>query len=165
MLKELLIRKKNALFILPYVALVQEKVKALSNLSLEFDFAVEEYAAAKGRIPPRKKRTRSSLFIGTIEKANILVNSLLETGREDELGVVVIDELHMLGESGRGAILEGLISKLMVRCSDTFIVGMSATIANIHELGQFLQAEVYLEDFRPVILNIYNDVKMFGFNK
>ncbi|CAD5114915.1 DgyrCDS3949 [Dimorphilus gyrociliatus] len=152
MLKELLMRKKNALFILPYVALVQEKVKAFSNLSLEFNFSVEEYASAKGKIPPRKKRTRSSLFIATIEKANILINSLLETGREDELGIVVIDELHMLGEQGRGAILEGLITKLIVRCSDTFIVGMSATIDNIFELGDFLRAEVYTKDFRPVKL-------------
>ena len=32
----------------------------------------------------------------TIEKANSLVNKLLEDGRLSELGVIVIDELHMV---------------------------------------------------------------------
>lgn len=38
----------------------------------------------------------TSLAVCTIEKANTLVNKLLEDGRLGELGIIVIDEIHMV---------------------------------------------------------------------
>lgn len=38
----------------------------------------------------------TSVAVCTIEKANSLVNRLLEEGRLSELGIIVIDELHMV---------------------------------------------------------------------
>jgi replicative superfamily II helicase len=35
----------------------------------------------------------------TIEKANLLVNKLLEEGRLSELAIIVIDELHMVRDA------------------------------------------------------------------
>ena len=34
----------------------------------------------------------------TIEKASALVNAMLADGSEDELGCVVVDEAHMIGD-------------------------------------------------------------------
>ncbi|XP_014480295.1 PREDICTED: helicase POLQ-like isoform X2 [Dinoponera quadriceps] len=156
MFREIICNKKNAIFILPYVALVQEKVQSMAILALKLGFLVEEYASTRGHYPPTKRRRKNSIYICTIEKALGLVNSLIETKRLEEIGIIVVDELHLLGESGgRGATLEGLLTKIMFFNDTIRLIGMSATIGNLKEIAQFLNADTYSQNFRPVKITEY----------
>ncbi|EDX09646.1 GD14056 [Drosophila simulans] len=155
MLRELLCCERNVLFILPYVSIVQEKVSAMSPFAIDLDFIVEEYTAGKGKCPPQPRRKRRSLFIASIEKGAVLMDSLIDVQRPHEIGLVVVDELHLIGEKGRGATLEAFLTKVMFLNANIQIVGMSATIGNLSEISSFLNADVYTRGFRPVELKEY----------
>nr|XP_054763892.1 helicase POLQ-like [Lytechinus pictus] len=154
-MQQILCHQRDALLILPYVSIVQEKVTSLTPLAVELGFLVEEYAGSKGSIPPRKRRKKHALYVCTIEKAHTLVNCMIQEERMKEIGLVVVDELHMIGDGGRrGASLEICLSKLLY-LNTCQILGMSATLSNISDLSAFMKAEVYTNNFRPVELNEY----------
>ncbi|GIY67889.1 DNA polymerase theta [Caerostris extrusa] len=79
------------------------------------------------------------IAICTIEKANNLVNRLMEEKRLNELGILVIDELHMLGDQGRGYLLELLLTKLLFTTVKTknWCENLATTIAKeIYNIGR-----------------------------
>lgn len=60
-------------------------------------------------LPPR-----IDVGVCTIEKANSICNRMQEEGRLHEIGAVVADEVHLIGDAHRGYILELLLTKLLV---------------------------------------------------
>jgi POLQ-like helicase len=162
-LKCLLLRKKNCIFIMPFVSIVQEKVKMMKEFAENFDFYCEEYAGVKGKLPPIKRRGKQTLFICTIEKANGLINSLIELNRlESEIGLVVADEMHMVGDGPRGAIFEILLTKIIYKSKKAKnlnekiqIVATTATLDNKKELAKYLNAHLFEKNFRPIELKEY----------
>lgn len=101
-----------------------------------------------------------TLYISTTEKAHVIVTSLYESSRFSELGLIVVDELHMVGDgTSRGATLETLMVKIKLSAaqekSKLRLLGMSATLSNLADLGDFLNARIIQNDFRPVALKEY----------
>ena len=100
----------KALFVLPFKALVAQKTAYFERLLEGSGLSVKPYFGGSGELPvPR----RLNLAVCTIEKANLVVQSMADQGRLSELVSVVIDEAHMLGDS-RGAVLERLLAKLLL---------------------------------------------------
>lgn len=88
------------------------QVHSLSPFALDLEFYVEEYIGGKGIYPPRQHK-KKSVYVCTTEKAAGLIESLLETNRLEEVGMLVIDEVHLIGDASRGPVLELMLSKLM----------------------------------------------------
>ncbi|XP_069800792.1 DNA polymerase theta [Dendropsophus ebraccatus] len=162
-LKRVLETRRKAIFILPFVSVAKEKTFYLQNLFQEVGVRVGGYM---GSSAPAGGFTSLDVAVCTIEKANGLVNRLIEEDRINVLGMMVVDELHMLGDSHRGYLLELLLTKIQYvtqkiadgrkdpvgGCTDVQIVGMSATLPNLSLLASWLQAELYHTDYRPVPL-------------
>ncbi|XP_064208196.1 DNA polymerase theta isoform X1 [Anguilla rostrata] len=174
-LKRVLETRRKAMFILPFVSVAKEKMFYLQNVFQEAGIRVEGYM---GSTSAAGGFTSLDVAVCTIEKANGLINRLIEENRMDLLGIVVVDELHMLGDSGRGYLLELLLTKIRYvtqRAARTSsegkaslseggvmgeanfsdgvqIVGMSATLPNLSLLASWLNAELYHTDYRPVPL-------------
>lgn len=146
---------KDALIILPYVSIVEERFRALEPLSARLGLTLEIYAGPRGRFPPVVRRTSRTLYIATIEKAAGIIDAFAELPGAGlgNLGLVVVDELHMLGQGDRGATLEMLLHKALRRAGPGLAaIGLSATISNLTEVATFLDAIVFDEAFRPVTL-------------
>lgn len=73
------------------------------------------------------------------------------------VGLVVVDELHLIGDPHRGYLLELLLTKLLLHGSmhpedNIQIVGMSATLSNLPLLASWLRAAFFTTSFRPIPL-------------
>ncbi|XP_070791412.1 DNA polymerase theta [Pituophis catenifer annectens] len=162
-LKRVLETRKKALFILPFISVAKEKKYYLQAMFQEEGVQVEGYI---GSVSPSVPFSALDVAVCTIERANGLVNRLIDEKTLDFLGIVVVDELHMLGDSQRGYLLELLLAKICFLtkriknkqnmeesfCNKIQIIGMSATLPNLDLLASWLNAELYHTDFRPVPL-------------
>jgi len=70
----------------------------------------------------------------------------------EDLGAVVIDEIHILGTPDRGPRLESAIVRFRQRFPEAQLVGLSATIANPEDLADWLGCRLLLSQERPVEL-------------
>ncbi|XP_072765089.1 DNA polymerase theta isoform X1 [Anoplolepis gracilipes] len=155
LIKTILERKKKVIFILPFVSVVREKMYYFQDLLSDIGIRVEGFMG--GSVPPGGFAA-THVAIATIEKANSLVNRLMEENDLSSLGAVIIDELHLLGDPNRGYLLELLLTKLkyMTARNDDIniqLIGMSATLPNLILLAKWLNAELYKTEFRPIPLN------------
>lgn len=165
-------REAKGILVLPYVALVQEKVRWLRNLVhgisresitgpiQESDQKFwrrrsdEDMVRVVGFFGGSKiKQTWADFDIGvcTIEKANALVNTAINDGSVVSLKVVVLDELHMVDDDHRGYLLELMATKLLSLDDHAVqIIGMSATLTNIKLLATWLRGHFYETQYRPI---------------
>lgn len=154
-IKTVLERKKKVIFILPFVSVVREKMFYLQDIFCTSGVRVEGFM---GSYTPPGGFHNVHVAICTIEKANNIVNRLLEENRISDIGTVIVDEMHLIGDASRGYLLELLLTKLLYMSkkneeNNIQIIGMSATLPNLDVLAKWLDAELYTTQFRPIPLH------------
>jgi helicase len=95
-----------------------------------------------------------------LEKSNVLIltnekmDSIIRHGAEwvEEIGLVITDEVHLIGDENRGPTLEMILTQLKLLDTKPQIVGLSATITNSDEIADWLDCKLVKNDWRPVPL-------------
>jgi len=140
------------LFLVPLVALANQKYHEFQDrygdiVEVTLRVGASRINDSGGRFDPD-----ADVIVGTYEG----IDHALRTGKNlGEVGTVVIDEVHTLGEGERGHRLDGLISRLRYYCTDkargdTQWIYLSATVGNPEHLAVALGATLIEFEERPV---------------
>lgn len=144
-LKNIFKKKQKAIYLVPLKSLASEKY---ANFQKKYQNDIN-IALSIGDYDSKEPWLENyDLIICSYEK----LDSLLRHNPQwiENVGTLVVDEIHMLDDPNRGPVLEVLITRLKQRCQ---ILGLSATVKNSKELGEWLKATVVKSDFRPVKLD------------
>jgi len=154
-LKSVLEGNGKAVYIVPLKALASEKYRdfkkrygTVAKIALSIgDIASSDYYLVE-----------YDIIIVTAEKLDSLIRhhapwlSLIST--------IIVDEVHLLNDPGRGPTLEILITILRQLLKKVQIIALSATIGNPEELAKWLKAELIKDNWRPV--KLYKGVYLDG---
>ncbi len=97
-----------------------------------------------------KEAENADIIVLTNEKMDSLMRH--GAGWVDKIGLVVADEVHLIGDQDRGPTLEVLLTKLKKMETKPQILALSATITNSDELSEWLGCALVSSDWRPVPL-------------
>ncbi|MFJ9827786.1 DEAD/DEAH box helicase [Streptomyces sp. NPDC101160] len=94
----------------------------------------------------------ADVWVATTEKFEAICRAGSLRDALAEVGCLVVDEIHLLGDPTRGAVLEALLARVREDSAATRIVGLSATVANADEVAQWLGARLVRTTWRPTRL-------------
>jgi len=140
------------LFLVPLVALANQKYAEFEDRYGDIVDVTLRVGASRITGSGERFDPEADVIVGTYEG----VDHALRVGRDlGEVGTVVIDEVHNLGEGERGHRLDGLIARLRYYCrqldgGDTQWIYLSATVGNPERLASKLGATLVEFEERPV---------------
>jgi helicase len=141
------IQKGKALYIVPLKALANEKFK---DFKKKYDHLFNIALSIGDLDSADPYLDKYSLIFCTAEKLDSLIRH--NAPWLSQIKTVVIDEIHLMNDMSRGPTLEILITILKKILPNMQLIGLSATIGNPKELAQWLEAELIIDNWRPVKL-------------
>ena len=151
------LKGKKFVFLTPLVALANQKYRDFkrkySKLGLKVAIKVgRNRVKAKGELNlPDSDVSKADIVVATYEG----IDYLLRNGNSQSLsnlGVVLIDEIHMIDDEDRGTRLNGLIKRVKHLYPKTQIIGLSATVKNPDFLASEFNMKLVEYSERPVPL-------------
>ncbi|WP_457619401.1 DEAD/DEAH box helicase [Methanopyrus sp.] len=142
----------RVVYVVPFRALAREKYEELGSV-IEFcrEKGLEptiEISTGDVRRPIRE--LRSGITVTTAEKLDASLRSRPDL--VEEVDLLILDEVHIVGDRNRGATYEALIALVKTFREDVSLLALSATVGNAEELADWLEATPVISDWRPVEL-------------
>jgi len=156
-LKGIIENKGKAVYIVPLKALASEKYREFKR---RYDKVAKIALSIGDTDSPDPYLAEYDLIVTTSEKLDSLIRH--HSPWLSGIKTVVVDEIHLLNDTQRGPTLEILLTILKQLLKNAQIIGLSATIGNAEELAEWLDADLVVDDWRPVKLHkgIYMDGKV-----
>ncbi len=148
---------KKFLFLTPLVALANQKYrdfkKRYEPLGLKVAIKVGmNRIKAKGELKlPNSNIQDADIVVGTYEGIDFMLRSG-DSAALNDLGLVLIDEIHTISDEERGLRLNGLIKRIEHIFPKTQVIGLSATIKNPQDLANDFNMKLVQYKERPVPL-------------
>lgn len=96
-----------------------------------------------------EKVREADLWVATTEKFEAICRASSLQAALAEVGCLVVDEIHLLGDPVRGPLLEALLARVRGAGSPVRIVGLSATVSNAAEIAEWLHGQLVATTWRP----------------
>jgi len=149
--------KGETVYIVPLKSLATEKYKDFKRKYGEFlrmSLSIGDLDRAEPGL------ANSDFIVCTAEKLDSLIRH--NSPWVKYISTVIVDEVHLMNDPGRGPTLEILITILKKILKNIQIICLSATIGNPKELADWLEANLVEDEWRPVDLHkgIYLDGKV-----
>lgn len=144
-------RGKRAAYVAPLKAIVEER---LNDWTERFsDIEVGLYTGEVSRSPKHRAPKKESLLLFTPEKLlAYLQNWKRHLPWLSQVGTLVIDEFHLIGDTYRGPSVESLVNRFTRVNPFIRIVGLSGTLENHEEIASWFKAKTFVSDWRPIEL-------------
>ena len=145
--KSILEGKGKTIYIVPLKALANEKFKDFKKrygLYLRIALSIGDLDSADSYLESY------DLIVCTAEKLDSLIRH--HAPWLSKVATVIVDEIHLMNDPGRGPTLEILITMLRELLEDVQVIALSATIGNPEELSEWLNANLIIDSWRPVEL-------------
>jgi helicase len=148
-LRALVQDRRKAAWLVPQRSLTDEldkELEAWRGHGLRVERLSGEHAVDTERI------AAADLWVATTEKFEALCRTSAFRDALADVGCLVVDEIHLLGDPARGPTLETLLARVRDGGTKTRIVGLSATVSNAPEIANWLQAVPLRSAWRPTRL-------------
>ncbi|MCC6030714.1 MAG: DEAD/DEAH box helicase [Desulfurococcales archaeon] len=144
----------KGIYTTPLKALATEKYEDLIDhfrgLGAKIGISTGDYDS------PSEDLKRYDVLVTTYERLDAIMRQRPSWLRD--VGAIVVDEIHVLGDDERGPVIEMILSRALRNSWQ--IIGLSATIGNPEDIGGWLNAETIECDWRPVpLIQGYYDKK------
>lgn len=152
----------KTLYLSPLKALTTEKAEYFKKILEPMDVRVA--AVSRDYDSPEEWLRKVDVVVATYEKADSLVrhrSSFLK-----DIGLIVVDELHLLSDLERGPRLEVVVTSLMKLSPKAQRLGLSATVTNYDEISSWLGAKPLVTHWRPTPLRecVFYDGRLYFMN-
>ncbi|MBA3749296.1 MAG: DEAD/DEAH box helicase [Nitrosopumilus sp.] len=152
-------KNKKVVYLTPLRSLAYEKLIDFNNIdkSKIFSRKIKIKISTGDFNTSNTELGNSDIIILTNEKLDSILRQ--DVSWLSNVGLFISDEIHLIGDSDRGPVLEMVLTKIKKFYSSSQILGLSATVTNSNDISDWLDCKLIESSWRPTRLleGVYSD--------
>lgn len=142
--------QQRVIYLVPTKALAEEKFREMNRLFMPLGFKVVVATSERPEADDHVAQGEFNLLVAVYEKMKSYLVAYPQILAQ--VGLIITDELQMLGDQSRGDVVDIVLSKIRQSPYNPQIIGLSATLGDAQHIADWLGAELLNFHKRPVEL-------------